>query len=75
MIFEELRLEFLDKIPDTYITSFGKDNGRYENEDSSTHENNDFHVIPENQLDGFNTPNSGEHLNSSSNNEIYDKKK
>lgn len=68
-------VEFLDKVPGKYINSFGKEHGKYENEDSSTHGNNDFHVTPvKEQEDNFDGPEVGEHLNGSSNNDIYTNK-
>ena len=68
-------VEFLDKVPGKYINSFGTDHGKYENEDPGTHGNNDFHVSPTKQLNEFDAPTEGAHLNGSDINEIYEKKK
>lgn len=67
-------VEFLDKIPGKYINSFGEGNGRYENDDPSTHGNSDFHVGPTSQLSEFDGPEQNAHLNGSDNNDIFTKK-
>lgn len=65
---DQATVKFLDKVPDQYINSFGKDNGKYSEENPG---GKDFHVTPEAQKDSFYDSFEGEHLNGSDNNDIY----
>lgn len=63
-------VEFLDKIPGLYVNAFGREHGRYDESNG-----NDFHVTPvDDQINSFNDPQQGPHLNDSDFNDLYNKK-
>lgn len=66
---DKATVKFLDKIPDAYINAFGVENGKYG--DGGTLDGKDFHVTPEDQLNRFDAPYEGSHLNGSDFNDIY----
>lgn len=65
-------VKFLDKVPGQYVNAFGRENGKYG--EGGTTDGNDFHVIPEEQLNRFDTPYEEGHLNGSALNDIYKNK-
>ena len=73
-LLNQATVKFLDEVPDSYINSFGTENGKYDANDPSSHGNNDFHVTLVEQADQFEEPVEGPHLNGSNNNEIYNNK-
>lgn len=65
-------VKFLNEIPSQYVNSFGRDNGKYGEENP---DGKDFHVTPvDDHNDSFQEPYEDYHLNGSSNNDIYKKK-
>lgn len=54
-------VRFIDKLPGSYINAFGDENGKYG--EGGSPEGNDFHVVPESQLDRFEAPESNNGLN------------
>lgn len=61
-------VKFIDDEPDSYINAFGK------NEDNTIYENDCTVNIVNEQIDDYNTPKTGEHLNGSPYNDIFEKK-
>lgn len=69
---DKATVRFIDKIPDSYVNAFGKDNDKYSD---SNPDGKDFHVVPDDsQTKEFTDPVNGPHYNGSDKNEIYTKK-
>lgn len=64
-------VRFIDDIPATYVNAFGVENGKYG--ENGSLDGKDFHVVPESQLNSFDVPKEGTHLNGSDKNDIYNK--
>lgn len=66
---DQATVKFLDKVPESYVNSFGRDNGKYSEQNP---DGKDFHVVPDESHTGmYDEPVEGPHYNGSSNNDIY----